>query len=81
MNTWGSECIAPPLLVLAVDGGELSASPTGRFTPGRGNTHQYPLYRRLGGSQSWSRSYGIGEKIFHLCRESNRGPALCHYTN
>jgi hypothetical protein len=34
METWGSGGIAPPFLTSALDGGEWSASSTGRFTPG-----------------------------------------------
>jgi hypothetical protein len=48
----GSRCMAPPLLMLALDGGEWSASCHGHFTSqGRA---QYPLNRRLGGHHSQS---------------------------
>jgi hypothetical protein len=34
MKTWGSGGIAPPFLAFAQDGGEWSASLSGRFNPG-----------------------------------------------
>jgi hypothetical protein len=39
--------------ISALDGCELSASRPGRALP-RGKDPRYPLYRRLGGPQSWS---------------------------
>jgi hypothetical protein len=49
-------------LTSALVGGEWSASRPGRALP-RGKDHRYPLYRRLGGSQSRSGHRG--------CRGSN----------
>jgi hypothetical protein len=47
MKTWGSGVIAPPFLILALEGREWSASRPGRFTPGE----IYPLDSGLGVSQ------------------------------
>jgi hypothetical protein len=44
-------------LTSALDGGEWSASRPGRVLPW-GKELRYPLYRRLGGPQSWSRLRG-----------------------
>jgi hypothetical protein len=41
-------------LISALDGGELSASRPGRFTPKKRASLWYPLDRRLGGPQSRS---------------------------
>jgi hypothetical protein len=51
-DEWGSGGIAPPFLTSTLDGGELSASHSRRFTSGKGLP--YPLSRRLGGPHSRS---------------------------
>jgi hypothetical protein len=53
----GSEGIAPPLLISALDGGERSASRPGSFTPEE-RAPRRPLDKRLGGPQSRSERYG-----------------------
>jgi hypothetical protein len=45
---WGSGGIVQYILELGTEGGEWSASRTGRFTPGK-RALGYPLDRRLGG--------------------------------
>jgi len=47
---------------LALDGCKWSALSPSQFTP-KERTPQYPLDRRLGGTQSWS-DYGSKEKKF-----------------
>jgi hypothetical protein len=39
----------------------------------QGKSPWYPLYRRLGGTQSWSEHYGKIEKHPCPCQESNTG--------
>jgi hypothetical protein len=63
--------IAPPFMTPALDGGKLSASRHNRFTP-RGKGPQYPMYRRLGGSQSRSRRYGGEKNLLPLPRIKSR---------
>jgi hypothetical protein len=70
---WGSESIAPRVLNLDIDGSEWSASRTSGFTPGV-TASQYPLERRLGGSQNRSGSGGEEEISHHCpCRGLNPG--------
>jgi hypothetical protein len=53
-GAWGERRYSSySFLTSALDGGEWSASRPGRALP-RGNDPWYPLYRRLGGSQSRS---------------------------
>jgi hypothetical protein len=49
MKTWGSGGIAPPLLILALDGGEWSVSRHGRFNPPPGTTPPVTLLTFLTG--------------------------------
>jgi hypothetical protein len=56
---WEVEVQLHSFLTLAQDGGERSASCSGRFTTGESPRH--PIYRRLGGPQSRSRR-GCEEK-------------------
>jgi hypothetical protein len=68
MKTWGSGGITPPLLTLALNGGEWSASHLSHFTV-RVKCPWYLLDRKLDGPQSWSGHYGV-EKISFPSRES-----------
>jgi hypothetical protein len=55
---WGSGGIAPPFLILVLDGGEWSASGPDYFTLGqKGLPYPFYMYRKLSGprSQSWRR--------------------------
>jgi hypothetical protein len=56
---------------------------TPRLSPRRKDS-RYPLYRRLGGPQSWSVREAKGKKSFCLCRRLNLGhlvyPVARHYT-
>jgi hypothetical protein len=79
-DVWGSGCIAPSLLSLALPRGEWSASRLCYFTSGK--EPPYRLYRRLGGPQSRSGRCGEGKNLSHA---GNRTPAVHptarHYIN
>jgi hypothetical protein len=72
-------------LTSVLDGDEWSASrPCRDLAPGKGPS--YPLYRMLGGPQSWFGHRGVDEKFFRLCRGSNIcrtvvQPVAIHYTD
>jgi hypothetical protein len=81
---WGSGGIVPLIVTLAGDGGEGSASRSGRFYP-QGKSAWYPLDRRAGEPQSCS-GWGGEENIPSPCQESNPRTSIIqsiaqHYTN
>jgi hypothetical protein len=53
-DVWGNGGITAPFLILALDGGEWSASRPGHFTRGEGVPPRYRLCRRLAGPQGRS---------------------------
>jgi hypothetical protein len=61
---WGSGSIAPLILDLGTNGGDLSASRTCRINPPPGKEPRYPLDRKLGGTQNRS-GRGGEEKNSH----------------
>jgi hypothetical protein len=60
----GSEDIAPPFLISALNDDDWSASRPGRFTPD--GKPRFPLYRRLGGPQSRSGRCGVENYLLPL---------------
>jgi hypothetical protein len=51
-DIWTSGGIAPPFLTTALDGGNWSASITGRFAPGERAPDAHWIGEGIGGSQS-----------------------------
>jgi hypothetical protein len=61
----GAEVSLHSLLTSVLDGNEWSTSRPVRFTQGKET--QYPLSKRLGGSQSRSPRFGKGKDKVHPC--------------
>jgi hypothetical protein len=71
MKTWTSGVISPPFLTSALDGGELSASQPGRFTPGEWAPDTHWIRARVSPKAgSWEKS-----------RESNTGNLARRYAD